>query len=239
MAQAHAAEDILKVLEARGFLPWAADFTGEIAYTTQPEPDEFVLGSAYLVRLPEPAKARQILVAWGDRSVIVDRLDEVGPFGLSLPAARALGLTDVKVRTPVTLQVIALLPRQARPGVPIATIAPPFVASPESKQPGRTAPAQPPAPTPRPPIAVVTKPSPVTGGYALQAGLFGVETNARRLSVKLHAQTIPTIVIPEDSPGGPRWRVLAGPFASEAERDSAKIRGGDLLKSAYPVNAPE
>lgn len=78
-----------------------------------------------------------------------------------------------------------------------------------------------------------------TGTLALQAGVFGNEENARRFVKSLKDIGIPSEIRGQTTSGGSRlWRVLAGPFRSEAARRTAKKRGGDLLADAYPVTMP-
>ncbi|MEM6661480.1 MAG: SPOR domain-containing protein [Pseudomonadota bacterium] len=71
------------------------------------------------------------------------------------------------------------------------------------------------------------------GKLALQAGYFGIQANAVRLSAKLTLKDLPTVIRKSTlSQGDKRWTVLVGPFQTAEERRIARIRGGDLLKSA-------
>ena len=105
---AQASDRMITALAERGFVPWAEDYAGELAYPQRPTSDDLVLGDGFLLRLPDVAQASRFLVSTGTQSVIVDRIPETGPMGLSLPAVRALGLKQNAGRTPVTLKVIAL-----------------------------------------------------------------------------------------------------------------------------------
>ena len=105
---AQASDRMLKALAERGFVPWAEDYAGELAYPQRPASGDLLLGDGFLLRLPDTARADRFLVSTGTQSVIVDRIPETGPMGLSLPAIRALGLEQDAGRAPVKLKVIAL-----------------------------------------------------------------------------------------------------------------------------------
>ncbi|MEM8731708.1 MAG: SPOR domain-containing protein [Pseudomonadota bacterium] len=259
---ARASDDALLALQERGFFPWADDYAGELAYTTRPEPRELILGQGFLLRLPEPARARQFLVASGTQSIIVDRIDEVGPLGLSAPAAQALGLLEAQARGPVTLQIIALARRKPSRTVtgPVisdqdtAAVSPPqdfrWQQDPSAPEPGGTALSAPvadnnPQPLDEEPAfrwepagtAAVASLAPA-GKYAWQVGVFGVQANARRLMETLQARNLPAILHREQRASGPRWRVYAGPFASPEARNAARARAGGLLDEAIAATPP-
>ena len=110
---AQASDDALAALAERGFVPWASDFVGEFPILGGPSSNELVLGSGFLIRLPRPTNATQFLVINGPRSVIVDRIGEVGPVGVSAQAADALGLLRSSPDRPVKVQIVALLRQTA------------------------------------------------------------------------------------------------------------------------------
>lgn len=138
---AQASDEALAALAERGFLPWASDFVGEFPVQMGPNSKELLLGSGYLIRLPRPTRATQFLVVNGTRSVIVDRIGEVGPVGVSTQAAGALGLLGSNARGSATVQIVALLrrdqlasaPEAQRAERPVAAIPPP-TPTPEEKQ---------------------------------------------------------------------------------------------------------
>lgn len=105
---AFASDEILQALADRGFVPWASDYVGEPEL--KPGPEQIILGAGFLIRLPVKVQARHFLVAKGAQVVVADRIDEVGPLGLSTAVADALGLNSNTAITgqPITLQIIAL-----------------------------------------------------------------------------------------------------------------------------------
>lgn len=70
----------------------------------------------------------------------------------------------------------------------------------------------------------------------LQAGTFGVAENATRLVARLEKQGIPAVARPLQSGGTTLTRVLAGPFATAAERNAARDALAKIgLRDAVPV----
>lgn len=74
---------------------------------------------------------------------------------------------------------------------------------------------------------------------ALQVGYFANEQNAVRLADKLNAQELMAQVLARlTDDGQPRWQVIAGPFANQAELEQARSQGGGLMEEAYSIVMP-
>ena len=74
---------------------------------------------------------------------------------------------------------------------------------------------------------------PGSGNLILQVPYFSQSNSAQLLASLLSRRGVPNVVRQVTANDGtPRWTVLIGPFESQEERDAAKSRGGDLLKSA-------
>jgi rare lipoprotein A len=93
--------------------------------------------------------------------------------------------------------------------------------------PTRTDAGSPPARTP--PQASLAQPY-------VQAGIFSVPDNARRLVGRIEAAGMPAVGRPAQLATGPATRVLAGPFSTAVERDAARRRIQQMgLRDAVPV----
>jgi tetratricopeptide (TPR) repeat protein len=71
------------------------------------------------------------------------------------------------------------------------------------------------------PIKLISKP---LKGFFLQAGRFSVKTNAERLCRSIRDMQIPASYYEDKDQGKTTWVVLAGPFSSREQTDSARAR---------------
>lgn len=204
-----ASDELVQALARRGFVPWASDYVGEPKF--QPGADGIILGSGFLLRLPVKAEARQFLVAAGEKVVIVDRINEVGPLGLSSEAAEGLGLPTYGATSspPVTLQIIALQRRI------VATAGAARQSAPQAKAPPK------PKPKPASPVDVQVKP--------VQKTVFIPPEDVRSEpapSVVLQTPTFPTLGAPE----------LPVKRVDETEAEASTV---SFLESVFPTETTD
>lgn len=89
------ADAVIKALEERGFLPTPSIYLKKFGYDSSNAGDGFIYGTGFFVRLPDPPeRIRQVLAVAGERSVILDVIEETGSFSLSPAAVQALRLQD-------------------------------------------------------------------------------------------------------------------------------------------------
>jgi cell division septation protein DedD len=157
-------------------------------------------------------------------------------------AARATAVTPALTAAPAAPAALAVRPSfggtsppTADP-VPIgpvrqpaaASVAAPAIAAPPNEgNPARAA---------APAIAAAPRATGALAAPYVQAGLFAVRDNADRLIGRLEAAGLPALGKPVRLASGSATRVLAGPFATAAERDAARRQIQSMgLRDAIPV----
>lgn len=162
---------------------------------------------------------------------------------VSSDAAEALGLL---AGAPVTLNVTAL--RREDTGVaptPAATVdfdqPENITALPLDPVAGASAPievAQPASPVaPTPPAPAISTASSLSQPF-IQIGIFSVESNARSTADRLRADGLSASVVAQEAQGKPFWRVIVGPAATSADRDTvlAKVKALGFADAYFVSN---
>lgn len=166
--------------------------------------------------------------------------EQPGPsLQLSSDAAQAIG---VLAGAPVELEVVALRKEIVEPPAEpeaVEAIAPPDAIAETSLDPIAAAGAAIEASTEAAPAAPAIQSNFTETTLKLpflQAGIFGSEANAQKAATKISTTGAPASVKSRTSNGKEIWRVVVGPAATAAERDSMleKVKGTGI-SDAYPV----
>jgi len=265
-----ASEAVLEALLERGLVPFAPWYAAEVDYAWPGDDDgvlgtgywarlpRAIPSGLILIGGPDGAVIADVIKESGPLALSVEVARAIGlgrgrKTTITVIALRRLSDVNIEPRgrdfgqaaasVPVprprphirTEDIMAPIPapRPASPSPDFAVPEP--VAEPDSYRwadPGRA--------SPNDAATASRSPGAPTGTLFLQAGIFAVEANARRLYAQLNAMNIPGRVIAiQTASGSPRWRVVAGPFPDEASRAAAKRAGGELLSEAYPARMPE
>ncbi|MFK7942245.1 MAG: SPOR domain-containing protein [Paracoccaceae bacterium] len=218
LSSARAGDQALRALAERDLEPAAHILAMEAKFTWNPESVSALDTVGFLVRLPEPEDAKQVLIGGPRNSVIADVAIKPGPLAISNTVAVALGLQADRTEV---LQLVALRKQSLVSSVPVPGGATETTADTKLK------------------LFKDTNMSASSGSgtskgqrLALQAGYFNSQRNAISLTEKLSAKGLPVEIREQTSKGKTGWLVVVGPFTDQRSRTDARIKGGELLSGA-------
>lgn len=198
-----------------------------------------LIGAAVLVALaviflpmlldgPQPESARESVPLDIPAPPETGRERQVREIPLNLPVTAPPA--QPAAGEPETLPTVDIVPAERVDALdPADRPAPEAAAAPAAPEAAPAAPARPAAESPAPAPAVAAPSATPNGGFAVNLGSFAQAANAESLRARLQGAGFPVLSEPIQIEGRPATRLRAGPYATRAEAERARVLIGQTV----------